>query len=605
MAVSLELQGAGKLSAMRIHRHGRRGPMAGALVVGVFAVAGCISVPDEEEPQCKLITDCDQPAGEVCEEGVCWGDPPAISMAAIIGPPGDAKDLVPFEVARLDIPRYGLIPQLQLGTPVTFRGQVVRGCPMGMPSCQSAPVTATISVTRPSSFPGGPGFSLALQTTADGNFVMYLPQTRLGLDPPYILTIAPSDRGAARSSMFSADAEELAPRRMSLIATQDAPLVLRLPPVTTHAISGRMLDGNGVGLAGYRVVARGGWIDGESATEVSTVAVTEADGSYQLQLSDELIGKVVLRAEPPMTRPGTATVELAGVAPATVTPVNFRLPAAERAPQQLSLTVKSRDSGGQLLPADGISVRLRYDLLDAGNSQTSRYDVEGTTNSAGVVTLSTVPGVIGTNWTYRLSMLPPADSKLGAVYDQPMIVGAGGSPEVEIPGRVSITGVLLYGTRAMKGVTLSVRPSRTFLQSLDASKRTFVGEIAVTTATTSKTGEFVVWADQQIAGVPARYSLTLQPPESELVPSWTHAEEVSIPADASRTLNVGTIYAVDSANVHGVITNPGGRPVAKARVLIYKLDTSCLTDCNGTAQLIGRGVSDADGKVRMALPKDP
>jgi hypothetical protein len=379
---------------------------------------------------------------------------------------------------------------------------------------------------------------------------------------------------------------------------------LRLPPVTTNALSGRMLDGNGVGLAGYRVVARGAWLEGEAVSEVSTVAVTEADGSYELQLSDELFGKVVLRAEPPMSRRGTATVELAGVDPASPIAVDFHLPANERAPTPLSLTVKSRDSGGQLLPADGISVRLRYELVDAGASQTSRYDVEGTTNSAGAVTLATVPGVIGTDWTYRLSMLPPADSKLGAVYDQPLVVGAGGSPQVEIPGRVSITGVLLDGTKAMKGVTLSVRPSRTFLQSLDASKRTFVGEIAATTATTSKTGEFVVWADQQIAGVPARYSLTLQPPESELVPSWTHSEEIFIPADANRTLNVGTIYAVESANVHGVITNPGGRPVAKGRVLIYKLDTTCLADCAGTAQLIGRGVSDDDGKVRMALPKE-
>lgn len=582
--------------------------IAATLVAALSALLGgaaCIDVPDEREPQCKKTSDCEQEAGEVCEDGVCWGDPPAFEMAAIIGPPGDAKDLVPAEMSPLSILPSGLLPQLALGSPVTFRGQVVRDCPMGMPDCPTVAVAATITITRPSSFSGGPGFSLSQQTSPDGNVVLYLPQTR-ATDPDYLVTISPADRGAVRTTLFSADAEELAPRRMKLRALRDTTFVFRLPTVTSHLVTGRVVDGAGIGLANYRVVARGAWESNEPASEVSTVAVTAADGSYQLQLSDELSGKVVVRAEPPATRKGTATLEVANVDPEAAVPVELRLPLAERAPVPLSITVKGRDSGGQLGPADGISVRLRYELVDGTGNQTSRYDVEGTTNSSGVVTLTTVPGVAGIDWSYRLSMLPPADSRLGAVYDAPLVVGAGGAPVVEMPSRVSITGVLLDGTRAMKGVTLSARPSRTFLQSLDMGKRTFVGEIAATTATTSKTGEFVVWADQQIAGVPARYSITLQPPDGELVPSWTHAEEIVIPADAGlTTVNVGTLYAVDSANVHGTITNPGGRPVAKARVLIYKVDTSCLSDCAGTAQLIGRGVSDDDGEVRIALPKDP
>lgn len=582
-------------------------PLALGAPLALWALAlggACIDVPDEREPQCRKTSDCEQAAGEVCEDGVCWGDPPVFEMAAIVGPPGDAKDLVPAEMTPLTILPSGLLPQLALGSPITVRSQVVRDCPMGMPSCPTVPVAATISITRPSSFSGGPGFSLVQQSNADGNLVLYLPLTRPS-DPDYLVTISPTDRGATRSTLFSTDAEQLAPRRMRLRALSDTNFVFRLPPVTAQAISGKVLDGAGLGLAGYRVVARGGWVAGEPATEVSTVAVTDADGSYSLQLSDELAGKVLVRAEPPADRKGTATLEIGGVDPSAADDVEFHLPLAERAPVPLPITVKGRDSGGQLGPADGISVRLRYELVE-GN-QTSRYDVEGTTNGSGLVTLTTVPGVAGTDWTYRLSMLPPADSRLGAVYDSPLVVGAGGAPVVEMPNRVSITGVLLDGTRAMKGVTLSARPSRTFLQSLDASKRTFVGEIAATTATTSKTGEFVVWADQQIAGVPARYSITLQPPDGELVPSWTHAEEIVVPSEPPglTTVNAGTLYAVDSANVHGFITNPGGRPVAKARVLIYKVDTSCLSDCAGTAQLIGRGVSDDDGEVRIALPKDP
>ncbi|HRC56826.1 MAG TPA: hypothetical protein PKU97_12930, partial [Kofleriaceae bacterium] len=52
--------------------------------LAALASAGCLSVPDEDEPQCRRASDCDQAVGEVCEEGVCWGDPPSVPLAAIV-----------------------------------------------------------------------------------------------------------------------------------------------------------------------------------------------------------------------------------------------------------------------------------------------------------------------------------------------------------------------------------------------------------------------------------------------------------------------------------------------------------------------------------------
>lgn len=591
-----------------------------AMALGLVALVGCIDVPDKEEPQCRIPADCDQPAGEVCEEGVCWGDPPAGPLAAIIGPPGDAKDLVPAEIPMLVIPPHGLLDNLVLGTPVTIRGKVLRECTMSCPPTP-VPVKATIRVTRPSSFPGGPGLSITEETAADGSYVLHLPLTRMGRpnqvdDPPYAVTITPSDRGATRPTLFASDAEDLPPRRMTLIATQDVTINLLMPSMLSMppppVVRGRVLDGAGAGLAGYRVAARGSWVDGEPTSEVSTVAVTAPDGSYQLTLSGELVGKVTVRATPPeqpSPLPTTAAVaEIAEVdGSADSSAVDFQLPAAQRAPIAVTVPVRVRDSGGQETVVAGVTARLHFELFDDQTKQTLRYAAEGKSNDAGLVTLMVVPGVAATTWPYRLSLLPPADSKLATVFDEPVDVVPGTLVTPMLKERARITGILREGDQPMKNVTLTVRPSRSFLQELDMQRRTFVDEIAATTATTSKTGEFVAYADPQIVGVTPRYSLSFQPPDSDFAPTWTHAEEIAMPAGIEAgTVNIGEIFAVEASNIHGRIVNPGGRPVAKARVLIYKLDDSCVTQgCSSTAQLIGLGVSDDDGQVRVALPKEP
>ena len=59
------------------------------LAVCLLASAGCLSVPEGPIPQCETSADCDRAHGEVCEEGVCWGNPPAGPFAAIVSPPSE------------------------------------------------------------------------------------------------------------------------------------------------------------------------------------------------------------------------------------------------------------------------------------------------------------------------------------------------------------------------------------------------------------------------------------------------------------------------------------------------------------------------------------
>jgi hypothetical protein len=570
----------------------------------VVALGACIGVPDEEKPQCERASDCDQPAGEICEEGVCWGDPPRAALALIVGPPAGADDLVPAENPMLVIPSHGFLSDLVLGIPVTIKGRVLRECAM---PCTPTPVQATLRITRPSSFPGGPGLTIIEETDSAGAFTLHLPLTHSG-ETPYSITLSPKDRGAARPTLFAGDAEEVPPQRMTLIADRDTTITLTMPTVNLPVVSGRLLDGNGNGIRGYRMVARGRWSADEPMTEVSTVAITAADGSYQLALADQLVGEATVRAEPPMAGSPAATLEMEEIDVVDgQTGVDLRLPAGERPAVPLTMTVRVPDGGGEMPPVKGVTVRVQYELRDPGSPQLATYSVAGTTDEDGLVSFYAIPGAGAESWTYRLSMVPQADSLLAAVFDQPLVIGNGGPLAVPpLARRVSITGVLTTGTRAMKDVTVTVRPSRTFLQQLDDERRTFVHEIAATTTTTSKNGEFVAWADPMIAGVPARYSLSFQPPESQFHPSWTHVEEVSIPTlPGTDSVDVGTVFTVEAANIRGRVTNPGGRPVAKAIVAIYKLDYSCLTaGCSGTAEVIGRGVADDDGMIRISLPKE-
>ena len=55
--------------------------------VGPLMMAACIAAPGpDDRPACTSVADCNGVAGEVCDEGVCWGDPPIGSFAAVLSP---------------------------------------------------------------------------------------------------------------------------------------------------------------------------------------------------------------------------------------------------------------------------------------------------------------------------------------------------------------------------------------------------------------------------------------------------------------------------------------------------------------------------------------
>ncbi|MEO8703020.1 MAG: hypothetical protein ABI867_23440, partial [Kofleriaceae bacterium] len=169
----------------------------------------CLSVPDGPKPECESNTDCDTAHGEVCEEGVCWGNPPPGSFAAIVTPPSERKsDLVSRELELVSIPPDGYLGDVALEQPVLYTGQIIAVCPAPVAQCDTTPLGATIVVTRPSFFAGGPGYRQVVTTDPrNGSFAIALPPTRPD-DPAYTVTVVPDGRDPAPGTI---DTGELVP----------------------------------------------------------------------------------------------------------------------------------------------------------------------------------------------------------------------------------------------------------------------------------------------------------------------------------------------------------------------------------------------------------
>src|ERR1700733_1404554 len=99
-----------------------------AFIVIGGALAGCLVVPAAAVVQCQTDKDCNTTAGEVCQENVCWGDPPTGMFAATLTAPPQATSLIGTQLPIITVPANGFVDGLDLAVPVTFSGRVIEGC---------------------------------------------------------------------------------------------------------------------------------------------------------------------------------------------------------------------------------------------------------------------------------------------------------------------------------------------------------------------------------------------------------------------------------------------------------------------------------------------
>ncbi|HEU4735010.1 MAG TPA: hypothetical protein VFT22_44265, partial [Kofleriaceae bacterium] len=194
------------MATYRARRLGRALRAAGALALG--GLAGCLSVPDGPAKMCESSADCDQAHDEVCEENVCWGNPPPGPFAGVVSPPSTRHDLAPRELAAIAIPPDGRFDDIALDPPVLLSGRITAFCPAPMTACDPA-IAATVTVSRRSQFRGGPGFKTVVNVDADA-FSIPVPRAG-GSDEPYSITIVPD--GGSQVGILLATTQPVPPRR--------------------------------------------------------------------------------------------------------------------------------------------------------------------------------------------------------------------------------------------------------------------------------------------------------------------------------------------------------------------------------------------------------
>jgi hypothetical protein len=584
-------------------------------ILALVALAGCLSVPDQQKPACTSNDDCNAAAGEVCDEGVCWGNPPMGMFAATLGPPSDRTNIVQTELPQLPVPANGWLGDLVLEQPVTIAGRIAAYCVQPMP-CTDTSLPATITVTRSSRFAGGPGFH-AIVDAKDGvaagstSFSLGVPRWHDG-DSDYIVTIMPDGRGPAPPSNGSTSPAELAPpTRLHLQPTTDLPaMTITLGKADSPVITGSLSDAGGHPLANYRVVALGHWEPNEAPTEVSTVDYTGTRGTYSITLADGIVGNVEIVATPYDTNVVAPALHLPNIAPISASRP-LATPATIGNRVAVTIPITGVSGSGEIGPVAGarVIVHSRYAPMLSGGARAD-FDTEVTTGDDGIAKLTLLDGPAFASG-YTLSVIPPVSSNFGVVYDEAWTLDQTGN-EVRLPSRIAIRGTL-KDTRgaAIASASVTAKPSLRFAWSLTPADQDFLTQIPAATAVTPESGDFVVWVDPFLAEVWGHYDLDIEPATGDDRPSWTVAD-IEIPRAGQPVLDLGAVTVPDAANIHGRITDPAGTPVegGELRVFAPVTDLTLCTqvsyhpgDCVIPAQLIGHGTSDADGVVRLTLPR--
>jgi hypothetical protein len=583
----------------------RRAALACSLAIGL---AGCLSVPEGPAPMCTRNSDCNTSAGEVCQENVCWGDPPPGPFAAVAAPPSTRRDLVSRELPQIEIPPDGLLADIALETPAVLTGKVLAYCPPPTTGCD-ATLASTITVSRDSQFLGGPGFKATVDVDAGAeSFSIPVPGGTSG-GAAYSVTIVPSSDPSSGSGHSAA---ELAPpMRLELgLADTASTKTIVLGGPDLPVITGALTNSLDQGLAGYRVSALGRWVATESPTEVSSVDFTDSSGAYALTLSADLVGTIEIVARPPATMVAP-TIHLASIdATKSSQQHNAVLPANLGNGTTVTIHVTGVDLSGAIADVAGAQVSIAGGMVSANGQAAFTLTDQEVTDDKGLVILSELDGA-GIADSFAMSIIPPQSSTFGVVLNQKVTTTA------RLTSRVALRGVVVDSTGApVANATVTARPSLKFLWTLEAAPQAFVAAIPAATAVTLDTGEFVLWVDPVVTSVASDYDLVIEPPTTARAPSYVKTD-VAVQTSALDVpplgISLGSIGLPDASFVHGHILGPDGVAIENAELRLYLIAASPAALCNELAhapsscsipaQIQGRNTSDAKGMFRLTLAR--
>jgi hypothetical protein len=574
----------------------------------LLLVGGCLKLPNSgPPPECDVTADCEPGTSEVCDEGLCWGNPPPGQFAVVISPPSTRSDLIATELTAVDISADGWLDPIASAWPISLHGRIEAACE----DCRvGSSIAATITVRRPSVIPGAPAFLASTSSDPDApsadSFAVWVPAPGAD-DPPFQITIQPSES----EPIFPGGptpAEVVPPLRISLSGADLAVgLDVLLSADQIRTVHGQILNQQNEGASGRKVFARGRVDPMLPLERVSTIATTNSNGDFTLLLGTDALDVIDVIVEPPQGAIAPTLIAADRYASSTE-PLVIHLP-PPAGPTHVSIPVVHVDTNGSDAPVATAKVEMFTTITLPDDPQvTAVFSVSGQTDDLGHFEADVIAGSASTPRTYSVRIVPPPEaitaSKLSTVEVGP---DGGTLATVRLDQRSSVNGVIVdAGGTPVDSVTVKAMPSLFFLWSLDEDTQELLTSRGRPETITNLDGTFTVWLDPSISGVPMTYDLAVEPADFSAVPRATVAG-----IDATVSQDLESIFLPESAYVRGVVTDPSGNPLADAQVKIYEIaaeEGACIAqhapqDCQPPAIIRATGRTDESGIVRLTLPR--
>ncbi len=582
------------------------------LALGGLA-AGCIQTvaPPGDRTECTVDAECRTGEGEICDDGVCWGDPPMADYAAVLGPAAAYNSIAATtEVSALTFTPDGWFRDLTLAHALRVSGQVRAACPAVLDQCTGLLVVpGKIQWSRPSSVDGLPDISVTTQMTANNGtgsgsgFEVFLPRPVA----PTTYTVSFSPSTVPLGVGLPSPASLLPPFQATVVvspADKDGLVRDFMLPTSVRTLSGRISQVGATTLAGWRVHAEAG--DGTvlgALALASNVATTGAQGDFTLALAEgpSVVDLVFVPSNVPGVENEPPRVRLRDhVVTSPLTTII--LPKLERI-VAVPVQVDGLDGAGQLTAISGAIVVGR---LDQQIGAVSLQHQATTTTAGGLGSIQLLLGTANQPLEYELDILPGPTSEMASIYGVDLdIADTVPAPRVRLQrGESEVGAVLDEAGFGVAGATVTASVSGAALCELSSDDLRVARGLAPVQATTDDNGEFTLFLDPDFDGTTLTYDITVEPAAGTWAPRWTF-QALELTGEHRQ------LWLPAAAHVRSLVHDPLATPAPDTLVTLYELTDKpppCPAVALGKAGLAVRravATSDADGIVRVILPRVP
>ena len=561
-------------------------------------------------PICETTSDCD--SGEVCDGGICFGNPPESRFYALIEPPVEAPDLAATEIVNLSFSDDGWTEDLVFERPVRLAGQVFLRCEGREPlncASEAVPTEAAVVLSRPSKIPGMPPYRVTTTTMQsgfdDGSFSVLVPPSLCAdtndCEDAYDVTVLPQTSVTRLGTDLPSPAEIAPPFRTKLALRNNADVHWIVgAPETTKRATGCLTTSPPSNAAGMTVSASTG------GRRVSNRANLDALGCYDLSIQQGENEYSLIFSPGEETKPGL-TVNSVSIPDGVVTELpRFTIPDLGETTRR-QITVFGIEGSGERSAIPGVQLLFRAELDGPSEGTTVFLSVATETKAQSGTFFGAADLELWPNQNYQVIARPPADSEFATTFEH--VVSAEETltaqlPEIKLSRRVAVDGFFKTSSGAPipDGLgSVALDPAYEFaLATLlpEYARESFLA-LTMPSSVTERDGDFLVWVDRQYVGANAVYEFSIDPPSGYDAPSWT-LDKVTAPDTDS--LNLGTIVLPEAAYLRGIVSNPSGVPVenAKLRLLSPRLSPACGDGCFAPPHK--RGVFNSDSCLLYTSP---